>query len=400
MLGVLAPAGWMFACSTVPDEDAVFAARRSELDALAATQCEAASACACDRTAAQGGCTPQLEDTWLARLRAGGDLGLTWDADCVTSIGTAIDDAGCAWPGTATANPCREFCQIFHGDRTEGQTCEGHDALVSNCAQGLLCDDGRCVSPCEALSGLPEGARCYDFDAGQALDRCAEGLSCLYPSGRCTRAPAAGAACLDGNCDADSYCDWDTDLCRALPGLGDSCDYSDCREGLACRWNEVDYTSRCVMEAGEGQSCSNAPCADGLWCNGNDNVCHAPGGEGDTCDVGCREGLVCNYDADLCEAPPSVGAPCPWGECATGAWCDFAATPEGVCRAGAALAEPCMGHRECASGYCPAGFCDRLPALGESCRETFACAVGTSCDGDVCRASVTRGPAVCVYEGW
>lgn len=399
-LGALVPAVWMLACSTVPDEDAVFAARREQLGALAASQCEAASDCACELTAAQGGCTSQLEDTWLARLRAGGDLGLAWDAACVETIAAQLEDAGCSWPAAGTANPCRDFCQVFHGDRAEGESCDGHDALVSSCAQGLLCDAGRCVAPCAALSGLPEGARCFDTDAGTSLDRCAEGLRCLFPAGRCAQAPAAGSPCLEGQCEDDSYCDWNTDVCRSLPGLGENCDYAQCREGLACAWNEVDFTSRCVMAAGEGESCSNTSCVQGLSCSGATQTCRAPGGEGDPCDVGCREGLACNYDSNVCEPPPPVGAPCPSGECAVGAWCDFSVVFDGVCRPGAALGEACMGHRECASGYCPAGYCDRLPELGESCRETLACGVGTSCDGDVCRPSVTRGPAVCVYEGW
>lgn len=385
------------ACGDAGGADAQFEARLDAVEALAQARCDASAQCGCTPSAAQGGCDSGLRDDWRARVIAGRDRGLQYDQDCVDAIADAIEAQGCAWPGVER-NPCDDFCQVFHGDRGAGEHCDGFDLLVSDCAQGLLCEGGRCIAPCARLSGLAEGETCRDAASGQALDRCAEGLECDFAAARCVRPASVGESCAVLPCDGTSWCDNQSLRCAPRAGEAQNCDFVPCTEGLTCHYGPPDYIGVCVTEPREGESCAEVGCSEDLWCDGN-AICRARAAKDQPCyDQPCAEGLVCS-DAFACIEPPAAGQPCAQGECEAGAFCDFTvAFP--TCVAGAAVAEPCSGHRQCASGYCPAGYCDHPPQRGESCERTLVCAIGTSCDGSVCRASVTHGPAVCVYEAW
>lgn len=372
---------------------------------LVAVHCESTQQCACEVTVAQSGCEPTLTDEWRARLVAGEARDLTYDPACLDTIEAGIDGAVCAWPPADDRHPCNDFCQLFHGTKDRGERCDRFDDLVSDCEQGLLCDAGRCVDPCAALSGLQAGERCRDAATFTELDRCADGLACIGDEGRCTVAPQAGEPCLQGACATDSYCDYNgsSATCRLRVGEGADCDYAQCEVGLSCSYTENGsgvYQARCARRGQLGDPCSDTGCDTGLSC-GFDGRCRTLGDIGSSCDeVGCREGLLCDYgDGNgTCAAPPPAGEPCLSGECARGAFCD--PTDFTLCIAAQPLATPCTGHRQCASGYCPAGFCDERPQVGDPCAGSLVCDVGASCDGAVCRPSVTHGPAVCVYEGW
>jgi hypothetical protein len=105
-------------------------------------------------------------------------------------------------------------------------------------------------------------------------------------------------------------------------------------------------------------------------------------------------------DGYVCREPPGIGATCSSGVCTSDAWCDFA-DPEGpICVAAAANGDACTGHSRCTSGYCPAGWCEARPDLGDDCSELFLCAEDLFCDGSTCRPTLTAAPAVCEYEGW
>lgn len=385
------------------DVDHERAEQRARAELLVTQHCESVAECECSKTESSAGCEPTLTETWSARIQAGSNRGLTYDEACFDTIEAGIEDARCGWPPGDQRNPCHDHCQIFHGNRNEGQSCTRFDDLVSDCEQGLLCDGDRCVAPCSRLSGLPEGATCLDVDTFTPLDRCADGLTCISGSGTCRKAPAAGEQCFEGECDPDSYCDFDDgaaqSLCRTRVGAGGDCDFAPCAIGFECTYIEGSngsYEAQCRAEATEGMPCFEVGCVDGLDCSAN-GLCVAPVGEGQSCyDIDCEEGLICDFDGGMiCRALPKAGAACLFGECENGSFCELE-----VCVPGLPLAQACTGHRQCESGFCPAGFCDRRPQLGDSCADALACDVGASCDGAVCRASVARGPAVCVYEGW
>ena len=60
----------------------------------------------------------------------------------------------------------------------------------------------------------------------------------------------------------------------------------------------------------------------------------------------------------------------------------------------------CTGHSQCDTKYCPRGYCEPRPLLGEDCSQVGICAKGLVCDGLACVETDTRGPAECVYQGW
>jgi hypothetical protein len=103
----------------------------------------------------------------------------------------------------------------------------------------------------------------------------------------------------------------------------------------------------------------------------------------------CAAGLVCSGGSceDPCEGwTPDVrvgaGGSCAERTCADDLVCDGTRTcvaPELT-----ADGEPCTGHGECRSGYCPAAFCAPMPKLGESCRGAGVCAEGLDCHDDIC----------------
>jgi hypothetical protein len=124
--------------------------------------------------------------------------------------------------------------------------------------------------------------------------------------------------------------------------------HGDVREGRTCHTTE------------DGQY---SDCSKRLVCG----VTSCPDGEG----VGCNG--IC---VDPCENPN----PSPCGACDAQSVCDEGS---GTCVPLPELApldEPCSGHTDCASGFCPAGFCATLPVEGESCASGGMCVVGSRCD--------------------
>jgi len=223
---------------------------------------------------------------------------------------------------------------------------------------------------------------------------------------RCAVAPPLGSSCAEfSECGPDGFCDWQTETCRALPGLGASCwESPQCAQGLACQSSSTYDSATCVEPALADENCSDRPCAEDLECD-FDNVCRGPADVGQRCErVGCRDDLLCEYapeiDGSFCREAPGVGATCFSGVCSSGAWCDFNDPVEPTCVAAAANGEACTGHSRCTSGYCPAGWCEAAPDVGENCSELLVCAAGLFCDGSTCRQSLVASPAVCEYEGW
>jgi hypothetical protein len=401
----------------------------TELYAVIDAHCRNATTCACAWTVEdEDACTPELEARWKARLSEAQRRDLRYDAACFAGLVAQIDERGCYWPDPGGELPlCDSFCAPFHGDRAEGEDCEGEDVLVSDCAQGLVCSEGACTSPCVALSGRRDGEPCGNEQQG-AYDDCATGSWCNW-SGFCERVAEAGDPCSDGNCGEGLYCDWQTNLCTPPGGEGESCFEVPCAEGLACDWQTntctaapgegepcydlpcaddlyCDYTkdgAYCRSYAAAGEDCSQRPCEELLWCNDASRCVPAPE-EGQPClfDSICAEGSVCDSGSLVCVAPPPEGQPCASGTCAEGSWCDVAMDPMGVgiCAPLRANDEMCSGHRQCQSNYCPNGFCWALPLEGDGCEGAGVCAGGLVCNGTTCEPTLTRAPAACSYPGW
>jgi hypothetical protein len=188
----------------------------------------------------------------------------------------------------------------------------------------------------------------------------------------------------------------------------------DCVRKLARRIDEVDcslqftetdcseFCSPVVGPRQEGEPCARQDeCGRGLVCHRDE--CRDPclvrdPVEGDPCDGGndCGPVLFCaNEDGDssgVCVAYPVAGQACYFGDCAPGLRCEQDGTVNGTCVALTPLGDACMGHLECASRYCPAGFCRDLPPPGSPCGAGGACAPGSDCVFD------DEGGGTCVSD--
>ncbi len=366
--------------------------------------CERVSACGCGGDVQPQGCGDELSERWSARMRNATRMNLTYDAECFEGLSPIIEDYRCYWPGGT--NPlCVDFCAVYHGDKLLGEECESFDTLVSDCAQGLMCHQGACAEPCPALSGRQLGEQCGN--EGEAYDDCAQGLSCDWQIGRCVTLPEVGELCNGGSdsCGPGLVCSWQTGLCAAAATSGQSCQDTECDDGLYCDWREGTGGKGeqiCVPFVSEGQSCDNAQCGEGLRCN-EQRVCTLPPGPGQLCLWGseCNEDAVCNFDTGLCLALPEAGASCINNSCADGTWCQTTPEdPDGTCSLPVASGEMCSGHSQCDSRYCPNGFCQDRPGDGEDCMLVGICAAGLVCNGQRCEPTLTRAPAACSYPGW
>ena len=113
-------------------------------------------------------------------------------------------------------------------------------------------------------------------------------------------------------------------------------------------------------------------------------LCHTPEG-GAYSD--CSKRLVCSVDnctagfgcTGTCVDPCMDSTPSACGSCEDDELCDEGS---GMCVPLPLpdLGEPCTGHSQCQSGFCPAGYCAVVPGQGESCATSKICAQGTKCD--------------------
>lgn len=177
---------------------------------------------------------------------------------------------------------------------------------------------------------------------------------------------------------------WSTASCTdpVYPEIGDVCPiYHGAQfEGLPCEAEGALFTD----------------CGPQLWCIGGtcvDPVGLPLGGRDELCDPlhGCDDGLACS--GGRCLPPPGPGQPCADGRCAEGSRCeaplDFEAPS--LCVAGGEVGSPCMGHAECASFNCPAGFCIAPSTVGDPCSSTLPCGPGLSCEDGICQGAGASG---------
>lgn len=161
------------------------------------------------------------------------------------------------------------------------------------------------------------------------------------------------------------------DYCKLYYGTrfeGDPCDDErDCAQGLICRFDECRDPCK-LQTASEGESCDFAVCDSGLLCV----VVESSEGRGPaTC------------------VRPDGGDQCGDQTCNTQQWCDNG--PMGsMCRPLVGTGGACMGHQQCTTSYCPAGFCEELPGEGEPCSQQGSCR-----DGGICVQNDPDQPGTC-----
>jgi hypothetical protein len=210
-------------------------------------------------------------------------------------------------------------------------------------------------------------------------------------------------------------------------------------EALACQATELpSYAELCPLYHGtlragepcEGYELIQTDCGRGLFCIAG--TCHDPlrtslGGQGEPCDLGqrCDDGLACSYaelclrlpgpgepclddyrcdaearcDDELCVALPGPGQRCDGGDCLPGSFCRFdpvAGIAE--CLSLGDVGDPCQGHRECASGNCPAGACQEPAGVGDPCGSQLPCGPGLGCSDGQCQAGGEISSCIFVDE--
>ncbi len=170
-----------------------------------------------------------------------------------------------------------------------------------------------------------------------------EGLECADTDDPFFSVCGPGLWCIDGRClDPEG---------RAFGGRGQPCDFGQtCDDELDCR------AGQCLPLPGAG-----------MGCVGTD----------------CDSASVCGT-GEVCISRPVLGEPCAPGQCAAGLSCEPDALGDRVCTRRVANGEPCTGHRQCASEFCPAGRCTPPLRVGDSCSSTLPCGPGLTCNAAVC----------------
>lgn len=255
----------------VPEEELPEASASLECELLFSCNCEDPGhpdLAACEE--AEGNQTTETQTEAQA-------AGLTYDPQCAGDLLALAESTGCT---PIIELECENYCAIYHGDAQVDQPCTATSASFSNCAQGLVCVEGSCRSAC-GDAPLALGEACRD----------AEGASL-------------------GVCDSEAghFCDFASETCIELPGVGEPC-YSGevCGVGAVCSWEDAEPL--CVPVPGPGEACTYV-CGEGYYCDGVDGsegVCTVLPANGEPCapiSGGCAEGLICNA-ADVCEPAPA-----------------------------------------------------------------------------------------------
>jgi hypothetical protein len=302
-----------------------------------------------------------------------------------------------------TSHVCQEHCNSDM-DCMAGQFCSfQQETCLAKLANGTACEDPtNCMSgfcnanqQCETKPGIGDacgnsvdcyplgyctGGKCQRRHApGQscdAIDGCTDPFLCM--SGTCQpmflecRGAPAGSFCTYLRvCDASSYCELGSFICKARANKGDKCNNVPCGPNLFC-----DPTATtCVDALAAGAACKTSDqCASGTFCVAGANgamTCSA-GPEGTPCSsqMPCPTGLFCSEMDNTCHAPGSNGAQCN-------------------------DSSQCIATNYCVVGGGSGTGCQPKPSLGGACWTDVPCADGFYCDLDSrsCKADATQGQA-------
>jgi len=187
-----------------------------------------------------------------------------------------------------------------------------------------------------------------------------------------------GAVTGGGACAIDAECI--SDVCNLACGSASTCCTGTCLGSTPPAPTPL---------APIGASCATKGCVDGSFCSSIDQLCTALRTANMPCSSAsqCAYGLSCFGSMMLtCQPLPALGQPCPNGLCRDeGQHCKLPATGgTAVCTADGLPGADCGFNTDCSPYYrCDTTMkCAQLPALGESCSGTGACANSESvfCD--------------------
>ena len=369
-----------------------------------ATDCAAASSCACDGAAtpacklglgeacgtddalcASGQCTDGVccdaaacTDDCSSCAVSGSEgtcqplgSGATDAADenqtCGANVGDCSGDAAadCTCNGSSGAGSCVTI---------QGQECAADGECFTNeCADGVCCTTDACAAECESCAVSGSEGTCQPVGSG-ATDAADDNQTCGANAGDCTGDDAADCAC-DGSSGAGS--------CVTI-------------QGQECTANGDCLSDSCVDDDGDNAGvCCDTPCdqecdvcetAGGATTAG---TCDAGGADADFDDDSCGANNVCNGSGSclLADGQDAMGA---------GANCASGIMEDGVCCAAACgTCEVCdvSGDGTCTpidnntdpDNECANGCCDGASACGtNNCNNGVSCSAAGDCTSGFC----------------
>jgi hypothetical protein len=166
---------------------------------------------------------------------------------------------------------------------------ENHDSCCADCgcANGLVCQDGQCVSPAKCGDGKCNGDETQSTccqDCGCPTGESCQGGSCARSvecgDGVCNGSETQATCCADCGCPSGESCQ--SGSCAANPYCGDG----------VCNGSETQAT--CCGDCGcpSGESCQSGACQPNAVCG--DGVCGAGETQDNCCaDCGCLVGYSC-----------------------------------------------------------------------------------------------------------
>lgn len=197
---------------------------------VAETLCAHADECTCGSDYDE--CRSDLISLYADIQRTAEMADLKLDPDCVqTNLDLFTADCSEAPPQVA----CDEAqCNYWYGTVKKGEACEQVTAYASECEQGLDCVAGKCIDWCsDEPETAGQGETC-SVD-GDRIALCDAGLACDdLDTGTCLPRPAIGEQCVSFSCESGAYCDFDSNVCMAQVGEGESCSTAVECDTLSC----------------------------------------------------------------------------------------------------------------------------------------------------------------------
>jgi hypothetical protein len=227
----------------------------------------------------------------------------------------------------ATTNlPCD---QTTEGARVTADACTkvvtGTGSAGDACSQNAECASASCEIPdCqqECCQGMCIAAQAPAGLGEPCVTRmCDTGLQCSADTQTCAPLSTAGTSCmLSDECAYGLGCANGT--CKMLPLVGEPCPDQVCAElGATC-----DASSTCAMVGLPGAACMiSEDCSPYVTCDETTDLCEALPTLGEPCTTACSDGSFCNLEdgsGGSCTAPGPDGATCKRNaECAN-EYCD------------------------------------------------------------------------------
>jgi hypothetical protein len=164
-------------------------------------------------------------------------------AACSSSLECAPSSDGWAY-----CNPSLGY--LVDGGSGTG-VCQPVEAVVGQCGDPQHSPSDTTIKPFAVCATGPcDGGFCHPISqAGGTCKQfsgyvCAEGLTC--DGNLCQAPPATGAACPNGQCAIDAYCDSASKSCKARKGSGEPCaGGNECAAPYSCNGG------KCALDAGQ-----------------------------------------------------------------------------------------------------------------------------------------------------